>query len=1056
MVIAPPRTIVLHAVWHDARICLWGEDASRVNEGGAHPLAMPAADITSVLSEAGVLPRELVLREVAIEVNIPHAQGRPLPSPRLAHRAGLEAPPADALARVPISGLAIEPLHQASVLEAIEDRVGASLEISESLAFFGKSARFALSLLSQQRFVPMLMQEASGGLGASWRPWLADEANAARAAMLARSMPAACRAAGGERPGVILDEMLSLIVDAQCRRVLDRESMADTIEGRDAGDPHVAWLAGLLRSPERVPILHGAQTEVVKRVRQWIGALDDRGQQSQWRLVLRLSEPEDGGRVKELHAPPADLRWTLSFQLQSVDEPGITIDATEVWRLPADGGSVEGLRIESPHELLLGELGRASRLYPALEASLRDAEPTELLLATSDAYRFLREIRPVLIEQGFGAEAPEWWESPGNRLGARLAIDGGEPPLVDDAIDGGGGSGPSSTPQVGLGTLVNYHWEIAVGDTTLTLNEFESLVGEKAPLVRVGGRWVEIRPEDVKGAIAFIKENPGGQMAFGEAIRLAYASDPRQTGVPVLGLHATGWIAPLLEASGASERVPDVEQPAAFQGTLRAYQVRGFSWMAFLERFGLGACLADDMGLGKTIQLLALMLHERQHATEAEPVLPTLLVVPMSVVGNWLHECGRFAPNLRVYVHHGLERLQGDVLLERAESSDLVITTYALAHRDREHLERMKWGRVVLDEAQNIKNPSAKQTQAVHAFRARSRIALTGTPVENRLTELWSIMDFLNPGFLGGEGAFRRRFAVPIERYRDSFKLQQLRGLVQPFVLRRLKTDPRVVADLPEKLEGREFCHLTSEQAELYEQTVRRMLSEVEGAEGMRRRGVVLAALIRLKQICNHPAQLLKEFAGSGGVGPVPSPNRSGKTVRLIEMLGEVLAEGDQALVFTQFRQMGHLLQSMLQKEFDRDILFLHGGVSQGGRVQLIERFQKADGRNPVLILSLKAGGVGLNLTAANHVFHFDRWWNPAVENQATDRAHRIGQTRTVFVHKFVVRGTLEERIDKMIETKTELAENIIGSGERWITELSTDQLRDILTLRHDAVDDVA
>jgi len=354
----------------------------------------------------------------------------------------------------------------------------------------------------------------------------------------------------------------------------------------------------------------------------------------------------------------------------------------------------------------------------------------------------------------------------------------------------------------------------------------------------------------------------------------------------------------------------------------------------------------------------------------------------------------------------------------------------------------------VLDEAQCIKNPVAKQAQAVRSLVAERRVALTGTPVENRLSELWSIMDFLNPGLLGTSASFRKRFAVPVERYKDRYRTDQLRRLVQPFVLRRLKTDPTVVADLPPKLETRDFSHLTAEQAQLYDSCVKRMLGEVDRSEGMQRRGLVLAALIKLKQICNHPSQLLKD---TDGVRP-PDPTRSGKTMRLLEMLDEILAEGDQSLIFTQFRQMGHILQLMLQHELNRTVLFLHGGTTQSERQRLIDTFQKQDGQHPILILSLKAGGVGLNLTAATHVFHFDRWWNPAVENQATDRAYRIGQTRTVHVHKFIVAGTLEERIDEMIEQKTELASNIIGSGERWLTELSTDQLRDILTLRPDAV----
>jgi SNF2 family DNA or RNA helicase len=345
-----------------------------------------------------------------------------------------------------------------------------------------------------------------------------------------------------------------------------------------------------------------------------------------------------------------------------------------------------------------------------------------------------------------------------------------------------------------------------------------------------------------------------------------------------------------------------------------------------------------------------------------------------------------------------------------------------------------------------------KQALAVRALMADHRVCLTGTPVENRLSELWSIMDFLNPGYLGSPGGFRKRFAVPVERYRDQSRSEQLRALIHPFLLRRLKTDPAVAADLPEKVETREYTHLTTEQAELYESIVRRMLGQVDQARGMQRRGLVLASLIRLKQVCNHPAQLLKDHDHTSATPPAAS--RSGKCLRLIQMLEEVLAAGEQALIFTQFRQMAVLLAPMLRHDLDREVLVLHGQTPAAQRDEVVRQFQKADGTTPLLVVSLKAGGVGLNLTAATHVFHFDRWWNPAVENQATDRAHRIGQARAVQVHKFVVRGTLEERIDEMLEQKTELAENIIGSGERWLTELSTDQLRDLLELRREAVGD--
>jgi non-specific serine/threonine protein kinase len=415
----------------------------------------------------------------------------------------------------------------------------------------------------------------------------------------------------------------------------------------------------------------------------------------------------------------------------------------------------------------------------------------------------------------------------------------------------------------------------------------------------------------------------------------------------------------------------------------------------------------------------------------------------MSVVGNWQREAARFAPGLRVHVHHGGERLGGRALRRAVRDSDLVVTTYALAARDREELDAVEWGRVVLDEAQNIKNSAAKQTQAVRSLRAPRRIALTGTPVENRLAELWSILEFLNPGLLGSGAEFRRSFAVPIERFRDADRAAQLRRLTGPFILRRLKTDRSIIRDLPAKNEMKVFCNLTREQATLYQAVVDEMMQRVEASAGIERRGLVLTTLLRLKQVCNHPAQLLKDGSAV--------PGRSGKLLRLEETLEEVLEVGDRALVFTQFAEMGHMLRGHLEERFGREVPFLYGGTSKTARDALVERFQAPDGP-PVLLVSLKAGGTGLNLTAANHVIHFDRWWNPAVEDQATDRAFRIGQRRDVQVRKLVCAGTLEERIDAMIEEKKALAESVLGAGEAWLTELSTAELRRVIALAADAV----
>jgi superfamily II DNA or RNA helicase len=1087
-------TLVVHANWSAGRLHVWAESTARFGAPPALDAAQPEQpqpdqpqpesesgpagvgqaqlaqfEVAAIAHPFATLPHELFagvdgVVEDRIDIRLPACNDRPLPSATLSLTLGRgpEAPGDVSLGVFSTPTLSIEPEHVAQIVERLYE--SDSLSMGAGVRYFAAAARLARHLLARQRFVPMMRQDGAGKLTGSWHPWLADERTAGLVGELVGAMPAAARAARDEFENdawLITEDFIARSIDAACRAVLILEEMTDTVEGQDpVADPQVAWLNGLLGEEELVPSPLPQRNEIVRRVRRWIGGLEDRGQSSDWRLGFRLNEPVSDKIPDDMTKAGDDVHWSISFFLQSQDAPDVVVEAADVWLLTRESAVIEGLKLEAPQDLLLAELGRASRLYKKLEECLDENEPFEISMNTEQAYEFLRESKPVLVEQGFAVEAPGWWDSPSGRLGARLRID--SDPL-DELLDESGGQSAASSPAIGLSALVGYHWEIAIGDTTLTLNEFEKFASQASPLVRIGGNWVEIRPEDVQHAIKFIRENPGGEMPLVEAMRLAYGSDIRQTGIPIVGLEATGWVSELFGGMDtAAIQLPQLETPDTFKGTLRPYQSRGLSWLSFMERFGFGACLADDMGLGKTIQMLALLAHERKEAEgnraagETDPrltvVLPTLLVVPMSVVGNWMKETERFTPSIKVVVHHGIDRAQGDEFVEAVGNADLIITTYALANRDQELIERVTWGRIVLDEAQFVKNPAAKQSQAVRAFNVERRVALTGTPVENRLSELWSIMDFLNPGYLGTAGNFRKRFAVPIERYHDQSRSAQLRGLVRPFILRRVKTDPTVVADLPEKLESKEYCHLTSEQAQLYESCVKRMLADVDQSEGIHRRGLVLAALIKLKQVCNHPSQMLKDHDPKSVV-PV-DPGRSGKCVRLLEMLDEVISEGDSSLIFTQFRQMGHIMSSFLRHELGKEILFLHGGTPQAQRQKLIDRFQESTGKTPILILSLKAGGVGLNLTAATHVFHFDRWWNPAVENQATDRAYRIGQTRTVQVHKFVVRGTLEERIDEMIESKMELAENIIGHGERWLTELDSNQLREMLTLRTDAIGD--
>jgi hypothetical protein len=589
-------------VFAGGRLHLWCEHAFRPVAAAVHPGAERPEWVGGEASE--------------VTLRLPARAGAVLPSATLAMEMGLDPGMGDGLLEISVPTVAVDAGLAPEVLEDLAQRAEDSegrLELGGGAVYFDAAARLSRHLLAGHRFVPMMLQDEDGNLSASWWPWLADEMTARRVALLVSSMPAAARAVVDEHAHdgwSVSMAFLASVTDAICRRTLIGEEMTDTIESADPrADPQVAWLTGLLGRAEGVPAPSSQRSEITKRVRRWIGSLEERGESSAWRLGFRIAEPIADGLDAEIRQPDDSVRWSMSFFLESCVDPEVVVEAADVWLLSRDSVVVQGLTLDSPQELLMAELGRASRYDKKLEDVLDESEPIEIMLETKDAYRFLREVRPVLLEQGFAVHSPAWWDSPAGRLGARLRIESDPAELMMQQ-----GGADASGPQLGLGTLVGYHWEIAIGDTTLTLHEFEQFATKSSPLVRIGGKWVEIRPEDVANAIKFIRENPGGQMELGEAMRMALASDPSQTGVPVTGLHATGWVASIFGGGGSEGvalQLPVLETPVLFRGTLRPYQQRGLSWMAFMERFGFGACLADDMGLGKTVQLIALLQHER-------------------------------------------------------------------------------------------------------------------------------------------------------------------------------------------------------------------------------------------------------------------------------------------------------------------------------------------------------------------------------------------------------------------------------------------------------------
>ncbi len=810
---------------------------------------------------------------------------------------------------------------------------------------------------------------------------------------------------------------LAVAVDLRMRRNLAEKANALSAGKKGRRTVAQAWLQALTALDPHLPsTLDEAKLGAfANSVTEWIrtGAAS----QTRTRIVLRLSEPA------EEHSA-----WRVDALVQDSDEPSLMVDAAQL----LDTGSP--FPASAVPELLQG-LGRVVRLAPELSGLLDGARPSGIDLAPDAVVVFVRDRFAVLADAGIGLNLPGWWSQ---RQRVRLRARASSKRSTSSAAVSGAGSG------LGFDQMVSFTWEAALGGTTLTADELRDLeraAATKQSLVRVRGEWVELDPTELAAMIAAVGGK--GQATAAEVMRTAL-------GLPGIALPgdvgdaevtASGWLGELLDGAVHATVAPIVDPPG-FSGTLRPYQQRGTGWLTFLGRLGLGACLADDMGLGKTAQLIATLL--------ADPIeQPTLVVCPVSVLGNWQRELERFAPGLRVKIHHGPDRLRTEEQIVSARAdADVVLTTYSLVARDLALLQAVPWGRLVLDEAQQVKNPGTAQTKAIRQLRAERRVALTGTPVENRLGELWSLMHVLNPGLLGTQTEFKRRFATPIESEHDAPATALLRRITGPFVLRRLKTDRSIIDDLPDKIEQTEHCPLTREQATLYRAVVDDLLNAADAADGIERRGLVLAGIGKLKQVCNHPAHFARDGSSLSG--------RSGKLARIDELLDEIVAADDKALLFTQFAEWGELLVPYFTARYGTAPLWLHGGVSRKKRDDMVERFQAVEGPN-LFLLSIKAGGTGLNLTAAGHVIHLDRWWNPAVEDQATDRAYRIGQKRTVLVHKLVSTGTIEERIDAMITAKRALAEAVVGTGEAWITELSTEQLRDVIALRStDGDEDVA
>ncbi|MGH1502043.1 MAG: DEAD/DEAH box helicase [Acidimicrobiales bacterium] len=885
-----------------------------------------------------------------------------------------------AVRRVPMSA-AIDLLAGPPPLEADE---------TASFAAWRRAIRFALSAVARGRLLPTVTEEGHDG----WRLDPLDADDRATLGALALALPPAAHAAVDDagrmpEPLVLVRSFVDAVADAFVRTSA-APIVAGSVTFADA-------------EPLKVPHL-----------RPWVGevtAVHCAGSG----LAIRM-EPSLDGEGRE--------RWRLVVQFRSREDPSLLVDASAFWRAPAELRARFGHHAEA--DLRTG-LRRASAVCSAFQRLLDHVSPERLELTTLELEDLLDHL-DQLIELGVDVRWPS------------EVVD---VPIERRLIVGASTPGDAMPTVNALDDLLEVDWQFLLDGSPLTKSELATLAAAKRPLVPIRGRWVRLDrvarnrlregtpPLSASDALAAAlgagltldREAGAGGSSGGDGSSLPLGETEGANDEDAVEVVLEGAIADLVDRLRNLDGAREAQEPAKLAATLRPYQRRGLAWMSDLCDIGLGGCLADDMGLGKTIQLLSL------HASRGGA---TLVVCPTSLVANWEREARRFLPGTIVHRYHGASRS-----LRTVEDGDLVITTYGVVRSDAETLAEFGWDLVVADEAQHLKNPRSRTARAIRTIPSTARLALTGTPVENRLSELWSILDWAVPGLLGPLATFRHTLATPIERQNDPRATRRLAAIVGPFLLRRRKTDPDIAPELPAKVERDVIVPLTDEQVTLYRATTEEVLADLADHDGLARHGLVLRLLTALKQITNHPAQ----FLGERG----PLDGRSGKLAALDDLVRAARGNGEQTLVFSQYVAMGRLIETHLAAQ-GVEVEVLHGGLDVSKRAALVDRFQA--GTIDVLVLSLKAGGTGLNLTAATQVIHYDRWWNPAVEDQATDRAHRIGQTRSVTVHRLVTEGTVEDRVAQLLANKRALADAVVGAGgEQWIGNLDDDDLAALVRL---------
>ncbi|MFX1568330.1 MAG: DEAD/DEAH box helicase [Promethearchaeota archaeon] len=925
------------------------------------------------------------------------------------------------------------------------------IHYTNSIKTWALLTKLVFELLNRGQFVPVLEKSSQKFYNGQWRLILKSQFDNERfkSILSCSTWPAFClpanfisdgkviKTSGLWHPSYIFSSFIDSVGDYLIRSTLNKinfptfeEFYGTEIQKEKDPDFKLGWdykfLKALIKKDSIFKVDEFSETILPTLIKNWTQSAYGFQLKHEFTLNLELTYPEK-----------VDSEWGLRFSLLLPDRNKV-ISLNEIW---------EGNHLEKSEylEIIMRALGTASKIFPPIKRAFSDKIQHEIKITASEVMDFLKYPKDLLIQLGFNIILPEVFTRGGKqRLTARLII------RSKDAEKLKKGKAIVSPSIFDINSMLEAKWEASLGGKKISEDEFHNLINSKEPLINVRGEWVLVDQQDIED---LENVNQFETKSYMEALKLGLTGEIQLTeNGQKYDVVVEGEICEIINRIQSIESFEEISCPSLFNGNLRHYQQDSLTWMVNMIKFNFGLCLADDMGLGKTVQIIAFLLFLKENYPDNPG--STLIVCPTSILFNWSRELKKFGPELEVVVHHGPNRYtKASDIPEFLKPHRIFLTSYGTIRNDVDFLEAIQFSGIIIDESQNMKNYTSKQTQAIYKLQSQYRICLSGTPIENRLLELWSLFNFLNPGLLGSRSEFQEKYILPIERFQNQEVINNLKTIIIPFIMRRVKTDKTIIKDLPEKNEIKIIVQMSEKQVKMYQELVENTWEEIKTikSDERKQRGLILGLLVKLKQICNHPSQYLKTDLSTLKDNKDMNSfiSQSQKLERLIEMTDEVISNGEKVLIFTQFTQMGDIIKKVLEWKYGFRILYFHGSVPEQKRRVIIDEFQSDDiDSSPILILSLKAGGTGLNLTRGTTVIHIDRWWNPAVEEQATDRAYRIGQKSVVYVYKFVTSGTIEEKIDALLEEKKELADKIITStGESWISDLNEEKLRELLVL---------